>query len=400
MAARARLVHNPPAPALGLGALGQMMPLFVWLDPAMRIRAVGPTLHRIWAATQHASQVAAGSGAACLPGRFQGGVGAADAAEVGDSAVPCAAGAPHDAVAPPTQPQAGADGLVGRGFADVFDLQRPRHLHAHGNVSQRLRLCLRAAPRTPLRGVALPLCARDPGQGPGGVFVNLSFGIAVADAVRAHGLTDSDFAATDLAVELLYLQEANAAVLKELRGANGRLVTAKASAEEQALTDALTGLCNRRAMDRALVESTRTGAPFGLMHVDLDFFKQVNDTLGHAAGDHVLAEVARGLRAETRAGDIIARVGGDEFVMLFPGLTDRAALTGIAARIIRRLEQPVLWEGQVCRVSASIGFTASTLYARPEPDRLLSDADHALYHSKRTGRGVATPFGPGLRLPG
>jgi diguanylate cyclase (GGDEF)-like protein len=323
---------------LSLCALGQMMPLFVWLDPALRIVAAGPTLHKL-----------------------------------------CDAG------------QSGH--LEGHPFDTVFDLQRPRCLRADTSDAQRVRLCLRGRPGTAFRGVAVPLAP------PGGLFLNLSFGISVAGAVRAHDLTSSDFAATDLAIELLYLQEANAAVLQELRRANHRLISAKSDAEEQALTDALTGLRNRRAMDRALIGATSAHVPFGLMHVDLDYFKQVNDTLGHAAGDHVLAEVARALREETRASDVVARVGGDEFVILFPGLTEACALTSIAERIIRRLETPILWQGQTCRVSASIGFTASTLYAVPEPDRLLSDADHALYHSKRNGRGVATPFAPHMLPP-
>ena len=166
-----------------------------------------------------------------------------------------------------------------------------------------------ATARAPgFRGLAVPLDG-------GGVLINLSFGMTVVEAVRDHRLTDADFAPTDLAMELLYLVEAKTAVMQELRDMNRRLEGAKTAAEEQALTDTLTGLRNRRAMDMALSRLMLRGTPFGLMHLDLDFFKAVNDTLGHAAGDHVLRQVARVLRVQMRGGDTVARMGGDEFVV-------------------------------------------------------------------------------------
>jgi len=110
-----------------------------------------------------------------------------------------------------------------------------------------------------------------------------------------------------------------------------RLQGAKARAEEQALTDVLTGLGNRRAMERALSTLMQNGGGFALIHLDLDYFKQVNDTLGHAAGDHVLAEVASLLRASVRGADLVARVGGDEFVILLAGVQDRGLLERVGA---------------------------------------------------------------------
>jgi diguanylate cyclase (GGDEF)-like protein len=224
--------------------------------------------------------------------------------------------------------------------------------------------------------------------------INLSFGIGVTEAVRRHGLTEVDFAPTDLTVEMLYLAEAKSAVVGELRDLNLRLQGAKIAAEEQALTDTLTGLRNRRALDIALGELTRHGHAFGLMHIDLDFFKQVNDTLGHAAGDHVLRVVARILTAQTRSSDTVARVGGDEFVVILPEMSDTARLGQVARRIIENLTQPIYFEGQSCRISASIGVTVSTFYPSPQADRMLSDADDALYASKRAGRGRAQFFTP------
>jgi diguanylate cyclase (GGDEF)-like protein len=205
-------------------------------------------------------------------------------------------------------------------------------------------------------------------------------------------LTDADFAATDLAMELLYLVEAKTAVTEELRQLNLRLQGARDAAEEQALTDTLTGLRNRRALDFAMSHLIDQHIPFGLMHIDLDYFKAVNDTLGHAAGDHVLREVAKTLMAETRSGDTVARVGGDEFVVLFKTLTEPDMLHGIAERVVMRLSEPMLFEGKICRISASIGITISTNYTIPLADRMLSDADEALYASKNAGRGQAQMF--------
>ena len=239
-----------------------------------------------------------------------------------------------------------------------------------------------------LRGLAQPLAKGA------GMVLNLSFGIGVVDAVRSHALTASDFAATDLAVEMMYLVEANTAAMDALRGLARRLRGDKLLAEAQALTDTLTGLRNRRALSGVLDGLTRSAEGFGLMHIDLDYFKTVNDTLGHAAGDHVLRVVACVLEQETRAGDTVARVGGDEFVVVFPGLADAVQLDEIAQRIIEELTRPIEFEGQMCRFSASIGVTMSTYYDPPEADRMQHDADEALYASKRAGRGRSQFYQP------
>ena len=278
--------------------------------------------------------------------------------------------------------------LLGRRFLELVELRRPRNITSMSDLFAALQTTLhlrfRDVPGTTYKGLAVPLNAKND------LLVNLSFGIAVAEAVRTHSLTIADFAPTDLTVEMLYLIEAQSAVMRESQNLNQRLQGARKAAEEQALTDTLTGLKNRRAMDLVLSRLIITGARFAVMHLDLDHFKTVNDTLGHAAGDHVLQVVAQALVAETRANDTIARVGGDEFVLIFDRLVDHETLRGIATRIIQRLERPMRYDGQTCRISASAGITTSTLYDLPTADGLLADADEALYASKHRGRACVT----------
>ena len=283
--------------------------------------------------------------------------------------------------------------LIGRNLFEVFELRRPSGIAAMADLraraGEKLHLTLRGAARSvAFRGLALELADGA------GMLVNLSFGIGVIDAVRNHALTDGDFAPTDLAVEMMYLVEAKAAAMGALRGLAQRLEGDRQTAETQALTDTLTGLRNRRALSLTLEGLARGLAPFGLMHVDLDFFKAVNDTLGHAAGDHVLRQVAQVLEREVRAGDSVARVGGDEFVLVFPRMSDHVRLEVVARRIIEQLSLPIDFEGQSCHISASIGIAMSTQYEVPDPRQMQADADEALYAAKRAGRGRVLVFRP------
>jgi diguanylate cyclase (GGDEF)-like protein len=296
--------------------------------------------------------------------------------------------------------------MRGRRFLELFELTRPRAivdmeglLNASG---AKLHLQFRDAPQTTLKGIIVPVPEPVP-DGAGGetgcAIVNLSFGISVLDAVRDYALTSADFSATDLAIELLYLVEAKSAAMEASRSLNLRLQGAMIAAEEQAFTDTLTGLKNRRAMDHILSRLLRDGVPFALMHLDLDYFKSVNDTLGHAAGDHVLQQVSRIMVEETRDEDTVARVGGDEFVLIFHAVPDRVRLRRIAARLIRRLEKPIPFQGRDCRISASIGTVLSTQSAVPGPATaaaLLAAADTALYAAKHAGRGCHRFFTAGM----
>lgn len=280
--------------------------------------------------------------------------------------------------------------VIGARFEDLFDIRSPGGaatvLQMVDRAGQRFRIAPRGRGRVGLRGLGMRLSG-------GMVLLNLSFGIDLIAAVREFALTDGDFAATDLAMELLYLAEANAAVTRELRGLNLRLEGARLAAEEEAMTDPLTGLRNRRAADLFLERMCAASAPFGLLHLDLDFFKAVNDTLGHAAGDFVLEQVGRILREQVRAEDCAARVGGDEFVVVLPGRIDPQTLQAIAGRIIGRLSQPMEFEGHACRVSASVGIVRSVDFTTPDVAQVLAAADRALYAAKHAGRSQAVLLG-------
>ena len=153
--------------------------------------------------------------------------------------------------------------------------------------------------------------------------------------------------------------------------------------EQQAFLDALTGLANRRALDRAM---QRHPPPDGaLVAVDVDRFKTLNDTLGHAAGDAALLHVARLLREHIRAGDIAARVGGEEFALWLPG-----ASLEVGSRIAERIRVKLgttawQWRGSLWPLSASFGVASCPETSR-RVDNLAAQADAALYAAKRGGR--------------
>ncbi|MFC4216309.1 GGDEF domain-containing protein [Pseudophaeobacter arcticus] len=287
-------------------------------------------------------------------------------------------------------------GWKGKKFFDVFDLLRPRWVNSMDDLlktaGSKLHMQFRESPQTSLKGVLAPL------PGGKGALINLSFGISVLEAVRDYDLTSADFSPTDLTIEMLYLVEAKSAAMEASRQLNLRLQGAKIAAEEQAFTDTLTGLKNRRAMDHILNRLIGSGTDFALMHVDLDYFKEVNDTLGHAAGDAVLQSVAQVMVDCTRHTDTVARVGGDEFVIIFGGVNEPKILEALSKRLISRLEEPVPYSGRLCKVSASAGTTLSIWNAAPvEAAAMLHQADLALYAAKRAGRSQHLFFEQGMQ---
>lgn len=191
----------------------------------------------------------------------------------------------------------------------------------------------------------------------------------------------------------LHKELERAKTLAEAR--NHDLEKAKERIEHIALHDHLTDLPNRRYLDELLEQLSGDGrqnrSGLAILHIDLDRFKQINDTLGHSAGDAMLRHVARILRENVRDGDFVARIGGDEFVFVARFDGKRHQLSALADRLINELRKPVAYEGQDCRFGASIGI-ACDAKGRIDPRQLLLNADIALYHAKNSGRGRYSYF--------
>ena len=169
-----------------------------------------------------------------------------------------------------------------------------------------------------------------------------------------------------------------------------------AALAHQARSDPLTKLANRLTFNqfaaRSLSRLGRHGGLVGVLFLDLDGFKAVNDSLGHAAGDRVLIDVAKTLQHVVRKEDVVARLGGDEFAVLLGELRDAAEATATAQRILDALEAPIRIDANVAQISTGIGI-AVTGTASVTPEQLLQRADTALYQAKRMGRGRWQVFG-------
>jgi diguanylate cyclase (GGDEF)-like protein len=159
----------------------------------------------------------------------------------------------------------------------------------------------------------------------------------------------------------------------------------------EARHDALTGLPNRRRMQDVLGSTLRTGT-VAVLFVDLDGFKPVNDAHGHEAGDELLRQVAQRLSACVREQDVLARVGGDEFVVLMPGVLTAEDAESMAARIRLSIEQPFPIDGHDVLIGASVGIHVGT--SSDDPDEVLRAADHAMYTVKKSGGGRRRPATP------
>lgn len=172
------------------------------------------------------------------------------------------------------------------------------------------------------------------------------------------------------------------------------LEAAKEKAVHDSLHDALTGLPNRRYLEQYLTEQSEEpgkDVQFAALHVDLDRFKHINDTLGHAAGDHILRHVADALKRVAPDTTFIARVGGDEFVLVCRAI---GAVEELAQKILEDLRKPLEFDRQTCRLSASIGVA---VVAASDAGELLVDSDIALYKAKDGGRNRYEVFNSDLQ---
>lgn len=192
-------------------------------------------------------------------------------------------------------------------------------------------------------------------------------------------------------------------VVSPVRGEDGRAmrlvtiardVTQQKSIEEEvrwaATHDALTSLPNRilfqERLGAALTSAERAGTSVGLLHLDVDHFKDVNDTLGHDAGDELLKAFAQRLKSAVRSGDTVARLGGDEFAVVVPGLRNARDIENVVQSILTRMKEPFVYSDRILDCRASIG---ASIYPKDgsSPEDLLKSADIALYMAKAAGRG-------------
>ncbi|GAA4011954.1 hypothetical protein GCM10022212_01750 [Actimicrobium antarcticum] len=166
--------------------------------------------------------------------------------------------------------------------------------------------------------------------------------------------------------------------------------SAEAALEMLAMTDPLTGLSNRRMFDSAMIlayaRAERSKGMLAVAYIDIDHFKAINDSLGHAAGDLVLIEFARRLRSAVRITDTVVRIAGDEFTVIFETFTDHSDSDALGRKIVDAMASPMTIERHELQVGASIGICAGLTESIPMADFILR-ADAALYRSKQNGRG-------------
>jgi diguanylate cyclase (GGDEF)-like protein len=186
-------------------------------------------------------------------------------------------------------------------------------------------------------------------------------------------------------------------VVRPMEGKWAKLVTEldalSRRMEAMAYVDPMTELPNRRYLMEhlrpAIARAERNGDSLAVYFIDLDGFKEINDTFGHEAGDAFLKAVAARLREVLREGDVLARIGGDEFLALQFDVPDDANVLPLGERLVAAASEPVTFEGRPVRAGASVGIAR---YPRDAvtAEALIDQADHAMYASKRAGKGRAT----------
>jgi diguanylate cyclase (GGDEF)-like protein len=180
------------------------------------------------------------------------------------------------------------------------------------------------------------------------------------------------------------------ALYEQLAAANNALREARDSFEQQATHDALTGLWNRRAtlqfLERVLAQSRRHARAGAVLMMDIDHFKAINDSFGHPAGDGVLREVARRVTQVLRAGDVVGRHGGEEFLLVLDGCSADGAARCAERLLAEMRSSPVVHESHVIPMTVSVGVVHESELGRRSADALIAAADGALYRAKREGR--------------
>jgi diguanylate cyclase (GGDEF)-like protein len=197
------------------------------------------------------------------------------------------------------------------------------------------------------------------------------------------------------------LQNTAQQLTQSLRESNARLQAANDELQKRAFADALTGLPNRLLFEDRLIHALlrldrtnhlRVEDRLAVLFVDLDGFKPINDSFGHAAGDVILRSAADRLRQEARESDTVARVGGDEFLILLEDVTDVAACVSMANRVLESLSRPFEVSGKKVQIACSIGIVVHPDHG--DRTKLVANADAAMYAAKRAGGGCYALFEP------
>jgi diguanylate cyclase (GGDEF)-like protein len=199
------------------------------------------------------------------------------------------------------------------------------------------------------------------------------------------------------------LQNTAERLTQSLQGANAQLKTANAELKKRAFTDPLTRLPNRLLFEdrlaHALVRLARANhggqeRRLAVLFIDLDGFKPINDSFGHAAGDQILCEVANRLRKQARQGDTVARVGGDEFLLLLEDVPDATDCVLVARKVIDLLSTPFAVSGKQVQIACSVGVVLHP--DSGQRDKLIANADAAMYAAKRAGGNSFALFEPSM----
>ncbi|MFQ1702328.1 putative bifunctional diguanylate cyclase/phosphodiesterase [Loktanella agnita] len=276
-------------------------------------------------------------------------------------------------------------------FFAGFTIIRPRSLR---KTTELAALCgKRLTMRVAVQGGPIEMHGQIARVGPDLFLMDSSLGTDLSDRHEELGLHEQDFSYADSTVDMLYLLKTQTALLKDSHKLTERLKDAKNAAEALARTDPLTELPNRRAAEQhlqlLLTRSAAERAGGALLHIDLDRFKNANDTLGHAAGDTILKHVADQICTKVGSGDVAARIGGDEFVIVLQSGHTQDTLFAFCAEIKTAIATPITINSHKIQISSSIGITWLDADTARSLDDLFLQADIALYAAKSRGHGKA-----------